>query len=206
MLKSTKPLITVIKMSAILQQRQGTYKHSLSVKEYHLLWKAGLLNDRIELIEGVIYDMAPIGGKHISLTNLLTMTLARCVDPLEWTIQVQSSIKLDNHSEPEPDLCILNKSADALMGRIANAEDVYLVIEVADSTLQHDTTVKAPLYAKNDIPHYWVFNLKENSLLIYTDPQNGQYQQHEVIVASDQRKVEVLPDVLLPVSEYLSKL
>lgn len=198
--------IKVITMSAVLQTQQGTHRHQLSVEEYRVLWEAGLLNDRIELIEGVIYDMAPIGGRHISLTNLLTMELARRVNPQQWTIQVQSAIRLDNFSEPEPDLCILNQSAETLMGRVAEAKDVYLVMEVSDTTLQHDRAIKAPLYAKNGIPYYWIFNLKENCLIIYSDPQDGRYQQHEVIIATDQRKVAVVPDVLLPVSDYLGKL
>lgn len=193
-------------MSAVLHTEQGTHQHPLSVEAYAILWKAGLLNDRVELIEGVIYDMAPIGGRHISLTNLLNMELARRVDPLQWTIQVQSAIRLDNYSEPEPDLCILNQSAEALMGRMATAEDVYVVMEVADTTLQHDRAIKAPLYAKNNIPYYWLFNLQEPCLIIYSDPQAGCYQQHEVIVASDQQTVAVLPDVSLSVSDYLSQL
>ncbi len=92
------------------------------------------------------------------------------------------------------------------MGRIAETADIHLIIEVADTTLQHDTMVKAPLYAKNGIPHYWVFNLKDACLFIYSDPQHGGYQQKERIVADDNRTVAVLPDVLLPVSDYLGKL
>ena len=193
-------------MSAVLQQRQGTHEHLLSVEEYHLLWEAGLLNEHIELIEGVIYDMAPIGGEHIGLTNLLTMALARSVDPTKWTVQVQSSIKLDRHSEPEPDICILNKSADELMGQVPEAGDIYLIIEVSHTTLKHDTSIKTPLYAKNGIPNYWVFDIKNKRLLIHSNPQDGRYQDCETIISSDHRVIEILSGVNVPVSEYLKKL
>lgn len=193
-------------MSAVLQQRQGTHEHLLSVEEYYVLWEAGMLNEHIELIEGVIYDMAPIGGKHIGLTNLLTMELARRVDPTKWTVQIQSSIILDNHSQPEPDICILNKSVDALMGRVAKADDVHLIIEVADTTLNHDISVKAPLYAKNGILTYWVFDLKNKRLLIHSNPLNGCYQDCEIIISSDHRVIEILSGITIPVSDYLIKL
>ena len=190
------------------QEIQGTYRHALSIKEYHTLWKAGLLKERIELIAGVIYNMAPIGAKHITLTNLLTMELVKRVDPTKWTVQIQSSIQLNNHSEPEPDICILNKSAEELMNSNSPtaSENVQMIIEIANTTLRHDMTIKAPLYAKNNIVNYWIFDLKGKQLIIYSDPQEGRYQQKNTLIASDNRAVEILPGVILPVCNYLKKL
>lgn len=196
------------KMSAVLQETRGTYQHSLSIKEYHTLWKAGLLDERIELIDGVIYNMAPIGTKHVNLTNLLTMELTRRVDHSKWTIQIQAPVQLSNYSEPEPDICIINKSANELIesDRVITSADVYMIIEVANTTLRHDTSIKAPLYAKNGILNYWIFDIKGKQLLIYSDPQNGRYQHKEIIAASDNRALEVLPELVLPVCDYLKKL
>jgi len=195
-------------MSAVLEKTQDTYQHSLSIKEYHTLWKAGFLKERIELIAGVIYNMAPIGGKHISLTNLLTMQLVRRIDPTKWTIQIQSSIQLNNYSEPEPDICILNKSAEELMDRDrpVETENIHMIIEVANTTLRHDATIKATLYAESNILNYWIFDIKGRQLILYSDPQEGHYQQKNSIIASDNRAVEILPGVMLPVCDYLKRL
>ena len=142
-----------------------------TIDEYHRLADLGFLteNDRVELIRGEIMQMAAKGTAHTNCCTDLLEELAGLIVG-RAKLQCQDPIVLPSNSEPEPDFAILRSRADSYRFALPNADDVLLVIEIADSTLKYDRETKVPLYAEAGIPDYWIFNLIENHLEAYSEP------------------------------------
>jgi len=137
--------------------------------------EAGVLRpqERVELIEGELLSMAPIGGRHFNAVNRLTQLLVTAVGP-DAVVSVQGPVVLKPISEPQPDLALLRpecRDRPALPG----PEDVLLAVEVADTTLRFDRTVKAPLYAAHGIPELWIVDVEGRVLLRHLDPSRQGY-------------------------------
>ena len=135
-------------------------RRPLSVADYDRMGEAGILgpDDRVELIEGELIAMAPIGSYHAGTVGGLTYRLVEQVGrhALVW---VQNPIRLDNHNEPQPDFALLRPREDEYRNALPGPADVLLIIEVADSSLAFDRTVKANLYARSGIPELWIVDL-----------------------------------------------
>jgi Uma2 family endonuclease len=127
--------------------------------------------------------MSPIGLKHAATVKRLNNLLAIQLQDLA-IISVQDPIQLDNYSEPQPDIVLLKPRADFYETQIPQPADVYLIIEVSDSSLNYDQTVKLPLYAENKIPEVWLVNLPEQILEVYRQPQGKCYQKQQKNVQS----------------------
>ncbi len=140
-------------------------RHRITVDDYHRMAEAGILNEdsRVELIEGVLIDMAPIGISHHSAVDRLNRLLVQSTGE-NAIIRVQGSFRLSNFTEPQPDLIVLKPREDFYSSRVATGDDTLLVIEVSDTTLKYDRHVKMPLYARYGIPEAWIVDL-ENGLL-----------------------------------------
>jgi Uma2 family endonuclease len=151
-------------------------RHRLTVEEYHRMGETGVLapDARVELIEGEIIDMAPIGSRHASVVNRLNDLLTLAVRG-RAIVQVQGPVRLSDRSEPEPDLALLKPRADYYRDALPTAADVLLVIEVADSTQRYDRTVKAPLYARHGISELWVVDLENALVHVYRRPESDTY-------------------------------
>ncbi len=149
-------------------------RHRISVDEYHKMADAGVLSheERVELIEGEIVDMAPIGSQHAYVVNQLArlFTLAAGEDGL---VSTQNPIRLNDRCEPQPDLALL-KPGD-YMARLPGPADVLLIVEVASSSVDYDRGVKLDLYARHGIPEVWLLDLTGNELLVCRDPEGGKY-------------------------------
>ncbi len=156
--------------------------HKFDVEQYQLMGKAGIFHpeSRVELIEGEIVVMTPIGLKHSVTINRTASFLYSKVQS-SGVISIQNSIRLPDYSEPQPDIVILKPRDDFYAGKFPQAEDVLLLIEVADSSLRYDQTTKLSLYAKYGIMEYWIANLELNVLEIYRDPQNLNYFKRKII-------------------------
>jgi Uma2 family endonuclease len=124
-----------------------------SVHEYHQMAAAGILNedDPVELIEGEIVEMPPMGSPHAACISRLTQILVTQAGNLA-DVRVQLPVRLDERSEPEPDLALVKPRADSYASAHPGPDDVLSVIEVADTTLHYDRSVKGPLYARRP-PH-----------------------------------------------------
>lgn len=164
-------------------------KRLISAREYYKMAEVGILKpeDDIELINGEIIKMSPIGSKHPAYIDLLDELLKDLLGK-KVQVRVQSSVRLDDYSEPEPDLMILKRRKDFYINRIPTPKDVYLIIEVANSTLEKDRKIKAPLFAKAGIPEYWILNIPDKQLECYSSPKSGKYQK-ETIIKDDQTAV-----------------
>lgn len=153
-------------------------RHLFSVEEFHKLAEIGLLGEdaRVELIEGELINMAPIGNRHAfavnRLTRLMTVSAAgRCY------ISVQNPIVLGSHSEPEPDLVLASLPEGKYAAAHPGSKDILLVIEVADTTIEYDRRVKIPLYAEHGIVEAWLFDLTQKQLEIYLEPSADGYRR-----------------------------
>lgn len=147
-------------------------RHKLSIKDFQRLGEAGILseNSRVELIEGELIDMTPIGGLHMSVVNRLNRLLVLAVGDLA-VVSVQNPVSLPPYSEPQPDFAILKHRADQTA--VPGPEDVLLIIEVADATLDFGRKTKLDVYAKSGISESWIVNLQSKCLEVYREPTAG---------------------------------
>jgi Uma2 family endonuclease len=175
-------------------------RHHFTVDEYHQMAAAGVFleDDRVELIEGEILDMAAVGGPHIRTLVRLTGLFARGLPDVG--VQVQSPIRLDEHSEPEPDLCILPSEASSYP---AWPRDVLLLIEVSDTTLRYDRDVKVPLYARAGIPEVWVVDLTGRRVLVYRDPSPDGYRTTRTVRGDESLSPQHCPSLVFSAAQIL---
>ena len=150
-----------------------------TVQDYHRLVDLGFLgeDDHVELIRGVLMQLAAKGARHETCIRRLLRELPLLVGD-RATVQCQSPIVVSVDGEPEPDFAILHNRDDDYATAHPTPTDTLLVIEVADSSLDYDRTVKLPLYAEAAIPYYWLFNLVDRYLETYSDPAQVSPTQH----------------------------
>ncbi|MFZ1494443.1 MAG: Uma2 family endonuclease [Candidatus Competibacter denitrificans] len=147
-------------------------RHRLSADDFLQMARSGILHedDRIELIDGDLIDMAPIGSEHASLTDWFTRYLVLAIGQ-HAIVRIQSSLSLDKHSQPQPDVQVLRAREDYYRKAHPSAEDVLLLIEVSDTTARFDRTVKIPLYARHGVAEVWLVDVAQRSVEVYRDPQ-----------------------------------
>lgn len=154
--------------------------HRVSVERFHRMIDAGVFSDgdRVELIDGEMRDMAPIGPPHNSATNTLTMLFASALSG-RAIVSVQGPLLLDDGTEVYPDLMVLRPRDDRYAKVNPTGEDVLLVVEVADSSLATDTGIKLAKYAHAGIRRYWLADIPHRTLHAYSDPNalSGRYRQ-----------------------------
>jgi len=144
---------------------------------YHHMGEAGMFTDkRVELVGGTLLDMQPISQKHNYRVQYISDMLKDCLGN-KATVFSQSPIHINDVSEPQPDIVVLQPPIERYSERHVQPDDILLIIEVARSTLRTDRTVKLELYARANIPEYWVVNLVDGQLETHRqpDPKRGQY-------------------------------
>lgn len=148
-----------------------------TVAEYNRMGEVGILTEdvRVELIEGQIVDTSLTGRRHAAcvdrLTELLSERLRR-----RAIVRVQSPIVLNDYTEPQPDVALLRRREDFYERSLPVPDDVLLIIEVADTTLEYDRQIKVPLYARAGISEVWTINLSDGQVEVYTQPAEGAYR------------------------------
>ncbi|MDQ3253945.1 MAG: Uma2 family endonuclease [Acidobacteriota bacterium] len=157
-------------------------KRWFTVSEYNRMAEAGILtkDDRVELIEGEIVTMSPIGSRHAGCVNRLNVLLSSQAAQ-SFIVSVQNPIIADDYSEPQPDVAVLRLREDFYGEEHPKSEDVLLVIEVADTTVESDRSVKMPLYARASIPEAVLVNLPHDLFEVHSEPVNGQYQSVKIL-------------------------
>ncbi len=170
-----------------------------SVTDYAKMLESGILNedDRVELIDGEVRRMSPIGTRHIAIVNRLTRLLVRMVGDTA-IVSIQNPIPLNDYTEPQPDVTVVRWRSDFYENLKAQAEDVLLLIEVSDSSLQYDRDEKLPRYAAAEIPEVWIVDIDENRQVIeqYAVPQNGHYSIPKIHAIGDTIASVSLPDAI----------
>ncbi|MEG4202238.1 Uma2 family endonuclease [Microcoleus sp. Pol12A5] len=142
----------------------------LSIEQYHAIIQAGILtdDDSVELLEGWLVFKMPKNPPHRVTTRLVRAALENIL-PRGWYVDSQEPITLSN-SEPEPDIVVVRGDTRQYLDRHPGAEDIALIIEVSDTTLQRDRTVKKRIYARAGIAIYWILNLVEGLVEVYSQP------------------------------------
>jgi len=168
-------------MPSILDARTLPARHRIDVGAYYRMAEAGILtrDDRVELIDGEIIDMAPIGSAHAGKTNRLTRFVARAVADGNVLVSVQGPLRLDSYNEPEPDLMLLRPRPDDYQASHPTASDVLLLVEIANSSLTYDRTVKLALHASHGIPELWIVDLVNNVVEAFAAPRDRSFAVHE---------------------------
>lgn len=161
-------------------------RHLFTVHAYARMREAAILSedDRVELLDGEIYVMSPIGPLHVAIINKLNKILTKQVGD-DGIISIQNPIRLSDYSEPQPDIAILSPRDDFYTSALATPDDVLLVIEIADSSLDYDRDEKLPRYARAQISEVWLVDLNKSVIEQYTLPLQAEYTQlHKVLLGN----------------------
>jgi Uma2 family endonuclease len=190
--------------SGVLVSQPWVPRRKLDVVEYHRMAAAGILTeeDRVELIEGELIAMSPIGDRHAGTTLRLNRALFRAAGD-RALVGVGHPIRLDRMSEPQPDFVLLAPRADDYTGGHPGPEDVLLAIEVSDSSLRFDRTIKLPLYGGHGIREYWIVDLVGRCVEVCRQPHPGGYASVTRAAPGEDLEPEALPGLRLRVSDIL---
>lgn len=182
----------------------GVRARRFSVEEYHQMVRAGILkeDDRVELLEGEIIEMTPIGPRHAVCVAGLTEHFARSVAP-RAVVWGRSPIRLGPYSEPQPDVALLRPPRTRYADAHPGPSDILLVIEVGDTTVEDDRTRKIPIYARASIREAWLVNLPGESIEVYRDPARDGYRDVRTVRRGESLAPQAFPDVTLTVDELL---
>jgi Uma2 family endonuclease len=177
-----------------------TSRRLFTVAEYEQMAEAGIFreDDRLELIDGEIFEMSPIGSRHAACVRRLQRLLAQALGD-RVLVDTQNPVILDDASEPLPDVVVLKNRSDLYAARHPSPDDIFLVIEVADTSLSYDQEVKVPAYARSDIPEVWVVDLNSTSVHVYRTPTAVGYQEHTHVQSDATLAPEAFSECALPV-------
>ena len=172
--------------------------------EFLALVKVGILtsSDRVELLDGVIIEMAPIGDPHAGTVDVYTEMLPSGVDR-GTLLRVQGPLALDERSRLYPDLMLLRRRADYYRSRPPAPEDVLLLVEVADSSVDYDRNEKLPRYARAGIPEVWLTLLPEDVVESHTEPTDNGYRVTRRFRAGDVMRPGCFEDIEIPIAAIL---
>ncbi len=189
--------------TALPEQTAAPARRRFTVDEYCAMADAGIFaeEERIELLDGEIFVMPPIGPPHEFGTDLLNRELAHLLYD-RALVRVQNSLRLDDYGLPEPDIAVVRFRDDYHRNRPTPA-DVLLVIEIADSSLRYDRNVKLPRYAAAGIPEVWIANVPARQVEAFHDPVDGVYQSSRIVPADGRISPRTFPDVVLTVGDFL---
>jgi Uma2 family endonuclease len=175
-----------------------------SVHEYERMLEAGILQDgeRVELLDGVVTVMAAMGVPHEGCVEYLTRLFTIALRDHAVT-RVGLSVRLDERSEPEPDVALVRPPAQQYRQRKPEPADVFLVVEVGDSSAEHDREVKAPLYAQAGIREVWLVDVRAQEVRVCSDPGPAGYASVVVRRGSDTLSPQAFPECTVSVDDVL---
>jgi Uma2 family endonuclease len=189
--------------TGLLTRHPWVARRPITVAEYHRMGEVGILlpDDRVELIEGQLVAMSPIGCLHTGTSNMLNHLLVQAVRG-KAIVSVQNPIRLDDYSEPEPDFALLRPRSDFYRTATPVPSDVLLLIEVADSSLKYDRSVKRALYARHGIPEFWLINLGARKVEVHREPIGEDYTSMEQFGPGKTLEPKSLPGVSIMTSAF----
>lgn len=181
-------------------------QHRFTVKEYYRMAETGVLRPdaRVELLDGKIIDMSPIGPFHGGLVTRL-IRVFNLEAKGRWIVSSQNPIRLDDQSEPQPDVMLLKPVPDDYTNRHPQADDVFLLIEVSDTTLDYDRDEKLPAYGRAGIVEVWIVNLKDETIEIYRGPHFTGYSSKLVLHNGDPAVPSAFSDATVNTAELFKR-
>lgn len=174
-----------------------------TIADYHAMVAAGILNDRrVELIGGEIVEMAPEGEAHAYFSTASGHYLVQLLGD-RALVRPAKPITLPDDSEPEPDVAVVQRLGREYLNHHPYPENIFWLIEYSESTLAKDLELKRQLYAAAGIPEYWVANLQTRQLIIFRDPQNGDYNSRMTLAEGEIAPL-AFPDLAVAVASIIS--
>ena len=186
-------------MATVLKKRRFT------IKEYYQMAEAGILTarDRVELIEGEVVEMMPIGVRHAGTVNRLASALWGALRD-QAVVSVQNPVRIAAlDSEPQPDVAVLKPRPDFYASAHPEPEDILLIVEVMDTSTEYDRRVKVPLYARAGIPEVWLVDLTTDTIEVLRHPAGDRYSDARSLRRGDQVTISAFPDATLTVADIL---
>ena len=176
-------------------------KRLFTVDEYERMAEAGILtgDERVELVEGEIVRMAAKGSRHSACVSRITDLFYRYARQ-SAIVRVQDPVRISSQSELEPDVALLRLKDDFYASEHPQASDIYLLVEVSDTTLSYDRGVKLALYAKAGIREVWIVSLPEETIEVYAHPEGDNYRETRAARRGDMIEVQSVPGLALAVS------
>lgn len=160
-------------------------------------------DERLELVEGEVLEMSPIGQRHAACVNFLTQVFATgCAG--KALVAVQNPLRVGDRSELYPDLALLRPRADYYRDGLPTGPDTLLVIEVSDSTVAYDREVKVSLYGRAGVPECWLVDLAGGRVEVYSQPSSEGYRLRRTLMPGEHVRFEPLPGLSLPVAELVA--
>jgi Uma2 family endonuclease len=179
-------------------------KNHFTVSEYERMGETGMFppDARVELIEGEIIEISPIGSRHAACVDLITEVFNEQLRR-RAIIRAQNPIVLDDFSEPQPDITVLRFRDDRYRAAHPRPADILLVVEVSDTTVHYDRHVKMPLYARVGISEALLFNLPADRLEYFSRPEMGVYQVNGILNRGERFESTNVPGLALDVGMIL---
>ena len=192
-------------MGATLDRPHRPARHRLDVDDYYRMAEVGILkrDERVELIDGEIIDMTPIGSAHAGKTNRLGRLVARAAAEGLALVSVQSPLRLDAYNEPEPDLMLLRPREDDYQASHPSPGDVLLLVEISDSSLAYDRGAKLALYARFGVPEVWIVDIAGAGVEVCRMPRDGAYGSRE-LRTSGMLSPDLAPGIAIDVAPLLA--
>jgi Uma2 family endonuclease len=180
-------------------------RRRFTVEEYDRMVEAGILgpDERIELIYGEILEMSPIEDPHAGAVGNLNELLVLGARQ-RARVWCQLPVRVHRHSKPQPDLALLRRRSYIKRGTGPSHEDMLLAVEVADTTLRYDRTVKQRLYAEGGVPEYWIVDVSAEAIEVYREPGAGGYRQVQVVPLHGTLAPLAFPDLVIAVADVFA--
>ncbi len=182
---------------------QPAYRQ-FTADDYHRMADSGILreDDRVELIDGRVVEMSPIGGRHVTcVSRIIRLLVSRLTD--DAVVNVQSPVRLGEYQEPEPDLAVVRNREYG--NDLPNADDVFLLMEVADSSPAYDRGTKLTLYARSGIPEFWVIDIPGEAIERHTNPSGDKYGMTVRAGRGEEIDSTAIPGLLINTDDVLGK-
>ncbi len=175
-----------------------------TVAEFRAMVETGILQEGspYELLNGEIVHMASIGSKHAAKVSRINAHLSKTIAEAH-IVAVQNPIELGTYSQPEPDIALLRWQDDFYESGHPEAKDIYLLIEVSDTTLEYDRTTKLPIYAESGVSEFWIVNIPDHQIEVYRNPSGKIYQSIQTFTQGQTLTIELLPEVTIDVDDIL---
>ena len=181
-------------------------RRRFTADDYQRMGQAGILrrDDHVELIDGEIIAMTPIGPRHCASVDRANRAFVMKAGD-SAIVRVQGSVRLDLYSEPEPDLVLLRPRVDFYASAHPGPADILLIVEVAESSIEYDREVKAHVYARSGVYEYWLADLNENVVLRYSSPDNGAYQNVRRYTRGQSLAPHLLPECIISITDLFGE-
>jgi Uma2 family endonuclease len=179
-------------------------KKHFTVRDYHRMAEAGIIRpeERVELIEGEIIQMSPIGHRHhVRVTRTNTLFVRAFGD--RAVVSCQSSIELNEWTEPQPDLVVYKPRSDFYAAKKPTLDDVLLVMEISDTSLRYDRNIKIPLFSSTGIPEVWIQDVAEDIVYVYRDPRGRSYAETFEVRRGNVISPLAFPDIQFALEDLL---